>query len=135
VSQLHQYGAAFAAFFARLANDGINKSNTLFVFTSEEGDHFVGGASSPTGCDGVKRPCTYRQTGEVTTDYKGLMQGEQGGNLPVPPASAVSVTNDDTRPISTCSTTRPLRTRSPARTSGRLERSRSPARSRRRRTN
>jgi hypothetical protein len=65
------------------------------VFTSEEGDHFVGGAASPSGCDGVTVPCTYTQTGEVTTDYKGLMQGEQGANLPEPPSTSVSVTNDD----------------------------------------
>jgi len=95
VDQLHQYDDAFASFFTRLANDGINQNNTLFVVTSEEGDHFVGGAPSPTGCDGVTVACTYTQTGEVTTDYKGLMQGEQGVNLPVPPASEVSVTNDD----------------------------------------
>jgi hypothetical protein len=95
VAALHQYDDAFATFFARLQNDGINKSNTLFVVTSEEGDHFVGGAPSPAGCEGVTVPCTYSQTGEVTTDYKGLMQGEQGSNLPVPPASTVSVTNDD----------------------------------------
>jgi hypothetical protein len=97
VDQLRQYDAAFNSFFTRLANDGINKTNTLFVFTSEEGDHFVGGAPSPAGCDGVKVPCTYTQTGEVTTDYKGLMQGEQGANLPAtsPPATSVSVTNDD----------------------------------------
>jgi hypothetical protein len=97
VDQLRQYDAAFGAFFTRLANDGINKSNTLFVVTSEEGDHFVGGAPSPSGCDGVTVPCTYSQTGEVTTDYKGLMQGEQGANLPPtsPPATSVTVTNDD----------------------------------------
>ena len=29
-------------FFARLAADGINKPNTLFVFASDEGDHFAG---------------------------------------------------------------------------------------------
>jgi hypothetical protein len=94
VATLRQYDAAFGAFFTRLANDGINKSNTLFVVTSEEGDHFVGGAPSPTGCDGVTVTCTYSQTGEVTTDYNGLMQGEQGANLPATSAVA-GVTNDD----------------------------------------
>jgi hypothetical protein len=29
-AQLKEYNAAFTAFFARLANDGINKTNTLF---------------------------------------------------------------------------------------------------------
>ena len=44
VQQLHDYDKAFGAFFARLAADGINKNNTLFVFTVDEGDH---GASTP----------------------------------------------------------------------------------------
>src|SRR5438067_11435124 len=46
VAQLHSYDQAFGAFFARLAADGINKSNTLFVFTSDENDHFAGGSST-----------------------------------------------------------------------------------------
>ena len=53
VAALKAYDTAFGQFFKRLANDGINKSNTLFVFTADEGDHFVGGAPSPAGCDGV----------------------------------------------------------------------------------
>lgn len=36
VAQLQTYDAAFAKFFARLAADGIDKSNTLFIFTSDE---------------------------------------------------------------------------------------------------
>src|SRR3954469_10161020 len=44
VQQLRHYDEAFGKFFARLARDGINKSNTLFVFTVEEGDHFAGSA-------------------------------------------------------------------------------------------
>ena len=40
--QLHDYDDGFEKFFDRLAADGINKSNTLFVFTVNEGDHFVG---------------------------------------------------------------------------------------------
>src|SRR5207302_4835772 len=36
--QLHDYDLAFQKFFDRLAADGINKSNTLFVFTVDEGD-------------------------------------------------------------------------------------------------
>ena len=47
VQQLKNYDEAFGKFFDRLAaTAGINKSNTLFVFTVEEGDHFVG--SQPT---------------------------------------------------------------------------------------
>ena len=47
VQQLKNYDDAFGKFFARLDAHGINKSNTLFVFTVEEGDHFSGSASSP----------------------------------------------------------------------------------------
>ena len=43
VQQLQDYDAAFATFFDRLASDGITPDNTLFVFSEEEGDHFVGG--------------------------------------------------------------------------------------------
>ena len=42
VQQLKDYDTAFGQFFDRLADDGIDQSNTLFVFTVEEGDHFVG---------------------------------------------------------------------------------------------
>ena len=41
--QLADYDTAFATFFQRLATDGITKSNTLFVVTVDEGDHFAGG--------------------------------------------------------------------------------------------
>src|SRR5438034_9367278 len=47
VAQLHAYNDAFGTFFARLAADGIDKSNTLFVFTADEGDHFAGGHGAP----------------------------------------------------------------------------------------
>ena len=46
VAALHEYDAAFATFFNRLAHDGINKSNTLFVVTADENDHFAGGNST-----------------------------------------------------------------------------------------
>src|SRR5262249_49950805 len=65
VAALKRYDEAFGKFFTRLAEDGIDKSNTLFVFTADEGDHFVGGPPSPAGCDGVTIPCTYTQIGEL----------------------------------------------------------------------
>ena len=40
---------AFGKFFDRLAADGINKSNTLFLFTVDEGDHFAGDAAEQPG--------------------------------------------------------------------------------------
>jgi hypothetical protein len=78
VAALKAYDNAFATFFSRLANDGINQSNTLFVFTADEGDHFVGGAPSPAGCDGVTTPCTYSQIGEINTNLAGLLATQQG---------------------------------------------------------
>ena len=58
-AQLAQYNTAFGEFFARLASDGIDQSNTLFIFTPDEGDHFAGSAPSPANCDGVHTLCTY----------------------------------------------------------------------------
>ena len=59
-AQLAAYNEAFGKFFARLAKDGINQFNTLFVFTSDEGDHFSGGPATPSTCDGVTTPAHIR---------------------------------------------------------------------------
>src|SRR5712692_6009104 len=82
VAALQAYDSALAKFFDRLANDGINKANTLFVFTADEGDHFVGGAPAPVGCDGVTTPCTYSQIGELNANLAGLLATEQGVTTP-----------------------------------------------------
>jgi hypothetical protein len=82
VAALKSYDDAFAAFFTRLANDGLNPSNTLFVFTADENDHFVGGTPSPVNCDGVTIPCTYSQIGEVNANMAGLLATEQGITTP-----------------------------------------------------
>ena len=82
VAALASYNAAFGKFFARLAKDHINSSNTLFVFTADEGDHFVGGAPTPTNCDGVTIPCTYSQIGEVNGNLAGLLATQQGITTP-----------------------------------------------------
>ena len=77
VAQLKAYDDAFAAFFSRLAADGINKSNTLFVFTVDEGDHFVGGTPSPAGCDGVTTPCDWTgQVGEINANIDTLVSNQ-----------------------------------------------------------
>ncbi len=73
VAQLRAYDEAFGQFFARLAASGITQRNTLFVFTSDEGDHFVGSPPSPSGCDGVTTPCTYAVIGEVNVNLRGLL--------------------------------------------------------------
>jgi hypothetical protein len=71
--QLQDYDRAFQKFFDRLAADGINKKNTLFVFTVDEGDHFVGDAPTPTGCDGVTTPCSYNRVGEINADLRRMV--------------------------------------------------------------
>jgi Sulfatase len=53
VQQLKASDDAFAKFFARLQIDGITTANTLFVFTSDEGDHFTGGPPNDPSCTGV----------------------------------------------------------------------------------
>jgi hypothetical protein len=73
VDQLADYNSAFGTFFLHLKEAGIDESNTLFIFTPDEGDHFVGGAPSPANCDGAKIerngnvvpdiPCTYGTNG------------------------------------------------------------------------
>jgi hypothetical protein len=90
VQQLHHQEQAFQAFFQRLALDGINKSNTLFVFTVEEGDHYAGGpATNQAACDGVTVACTYtpgtagpNTVGEITTSLPNLVQTETGDTTP-----------------------------------------------------
>jgi hypothetical protein len=69
VKQLSDYNAAFGTFFANLRVAGIDQSNTLFIFTPDEGDHFAGTAPSPANCDGVNIPCTYPGgVGEIDYD-------------------------------------------------------------------
>jgi hypothetical protein len=82
VQQLKDYDTAFGQFFNRLAADGINQSNTLFVFTVEEGDHFAGSPPSNPGCDGVNTPCTYPLIGEINGNLAGLMATQQGITTP-----------------------------------------------------
>jgi hypothetical protein len=82
VAALKAYDDAFNAFFTRLAADGITANNTLFVFTADEGDHFVGGPPSPSNCDGVNTPCTYSKIGEINTNLAGLLATEQSITTP-----------------------------------------------------
>jgi len=87
--QLQAYDQAFDAFFTRLAADGINKSNTLFVFTVDEGDHFVGGPPTPSDCDGVVTPCAYDKVGEINGDLRRMILTQFGD------ATVFSVHSDD----------------------------------------
>jgi hypothetical protein len=82
VQQLRNYDQAFGKFFDRLAADGLNRSNTLFVFTVEEGDHFAGAQANNPNCDGVNVPCTYPLIGEVNANLAGLLATHQGITTP-----------------------------------------------------
>jgi hypothetical protein len=89
VQQLHDYDTAFHQFFDRLAADGINKSNTLFLFTVDEGDHFVGDQPTPEGCDGVTVACNYNRVGEINGDLRRMIRTEFGDT------TAFTVHSDD----------------------------------------
>jgi hypothetical protein len=75
-SQLQQENAAFGTFFSTLAAHGITKANTLFVITSDEGDHFVGSTPTPTGCNGVTVTCNYSAIGEVNAYLPSLLSSQ-----------------------------------------------------------
>ena len=59
-AQAQYYNQAFGTFFQRLAADGITPKNTLFVLSSDEGDHEAGAnvgraiQPSPANCDGIR---------------------------------------------------------------------------------
>jgi hypothetical protein len=79
VAQLKSYDDAFAAFFQNLAAHGIDQSNTLFVFTVDEGDHFAG--VQKTNCDGVTVPCIYgtNEVGEINANIDTLFNDQAPG--------------------------------------------------------
>jgi hypothetical protein len=82
--QLKAYDQAFGTFFTRLAADGINSSNTVFVFTADENDHYAGRAGTPAGCNGVVVLCHYDHSaatptiGEIAGNLRGLLTAETG---------------------------------------------------------
>jgi len=96
VAQLKAYDKAFGQFFTRLANDGINQSNTLFVFTADEGDHFVGSAPTNT-CDGVTTPCLYPKDPTTTEELIGEIDADLNDLVTMidPTAAAFSEHEDD----------------------------------------
>ena len=75
VTALQSYDKAFAAFFQRLAADGIDKSNTLFIVTADENDHFAG--QQALNCDGVTTPCQYNTV--ATKPFHGQYDLTNGG--------------------------------------------------------
>ena len=81
-AQLKDYDDAFQAFFQNLAAHGIDKSNTLFAITVDEGDHFTGGAGIPqpdgtlqyahTACATLDA-CPSNQIGEVNANLQAIL--------------------------------------------------------------
>jgi hypothetical protein len=84
VAQIKSYDAAFEKFFTRLNDAGINETNTLFIITADEGDHFVGTAPTPANCDGVSVACQYDYTkvGELDLNINGLVAAQTGNTTP-----------------------------------------------------
>jgi hypothetical protein len=94
-ANLASYNAAFEKFFQRLADDGITPSNTVFMFSSEEGDHFAGanvGRSIQPSCSGtpgtIDYDCSYAGTGasarigEQFVQIHGLLKNQLGNTTP-----------------------------------------------------
>ena len=99
VAQAQYYDQAFAAFFNRLATDGMTPANTLFVFSADEGDHEAGAnvgralQPTPATCDGATVSgttvtpdvaCTYPAGtfGELGADVTGLIAQETTNTTP-----------------------------------------------------
>ena len=91
--QLKDYDTAFATWFQDLAAHGIDKSNTLFIVTVDEGDHFAGGTGAPdpanpgaltyshTFCPQPSltsvTPCPANQIGEVNVRIGSILPPNQ----------------------------------------------------------
>ena len=91
---LQNYNVAFKTFFQRLADDGIDKSNTLFVITADEGDHFAGAnanravqptcGAAPVGWQN-NSTCDYsggNKIGEMQVSIHGLLQNQLNNTTP-----------------------------------------------------
>ena len=107
IAQAQYYNTAFGTFFQRLAADHITPQNTLFIFSSDEGDHEAGAnvgraiQPTPANCDGATVSgdtvtpdvaCSYPAQpdgtlsfGELSGNLTGLLATEKGNTTPVPP--------------------------------------------------
>jgi hypothetical protein len=100
VAQAQYYNQAFGTFFQRLAADGINSQNTLFILSSDEGDHEAGAnvgraiQPTPANCDGATVsgdtvtpdvPCTYPAGtfGELSGNLTGLLATQKNNTTPI----------------------------------------------------
>jgi hypothetical protein len=101
--QLAAYDLAFQQFFTNLAAHGIDRSNTLFVVTVDEGDHFAGGVGTPqpdgtlayshTTCTNLSA-CPANQIGEVDANMNALLPAADQ-NAPFPATVKYDISHDD----------------------------------------
>jgi hypothetical protein len=111
-AQLQAYNDAFGNFFTDLAAHGIDKSNTLFVVTVDEGDHFAGVQVTPdasgaatythTACPQASitavTPCAANQIGEVNAKIGALLPaGEPAFDIHFDDAPTFYVNNQPAR--------------------------------------
>jgi hypothetical protein len=99
IAQAQYYNQAFGTFFQRLAADGITPSNTLFIVSSDEGDHEAGAnvgraiQPTPATCDGATVsgttvapdvPCSYPpgSFGELAGNLTGLLATQRNDSTP-----------------------------------------------------
>ena len=90
LDQAKYYNDAFGVFFKRLAQDGITPKNTLFVISSDEGDHEAGAnvgraiQPTPANCNGVTIVCTYPagSFGELDGNIQGMLATQKGNTTP-----------------------------------------------------
>ena len=99
IEQAQYYNQAFGAFFKRLAAAGITPKNTLFIFSSDEGDHEAGAnvgraiQPSPANCDGATVSggtvtpdveCSYPagSFGELDANVTGLLATQEHNTVP-----------------------------------------------------
>jgi hypothetical protein len=99
VAQAQYYNQAFGTFFKRLAADGITTKNTLFIVSSDEGDHEAGAnvgraiQPTPATCDGATVSgttvtpdvaCTYPagSFGELDANVNGLLATQEHTTVP-----------------------------------------------------
>jgi hypothetical protein len=86
IAQAQYYNTAFGTFFKRLAADGITPANTLFILSSDEGDHQAAAnvgrfiQPSPANCDGATVSGDTVTT-DVLCNYGTGTIGELAGNL------------------------------------------------------
>src|SRR6516165_4350952 len=101
VAQANFYNQAFGIFFQRLAADGITAQNTLFVLSSDEGDHVAGAnvgraiQPTPANCDGATVSGD-TVTPDVQCTYPPGSFGELAGNL----MGLLATQKNDTTPLS-----------------------------------